>query len=104
MYYRGNKVPKALKRFGEIENSGTEINFRCIDCRNCIECKKGPEIEEISINEEVEQQLVSQSVKVDFDKRISTSKLPFLHDPDILLVKFTMAKLKSCPPYLRINK
>ena len=35
--YLKRKPPKCIKVFDEIENAGTEISYRCVDCRNCPE-------------------------------------------------------------------
>ena len=74
--------PKCLKIFEKIEDTGTNILYRCMDCRNCLKCLKGSDIEEISIQEEVEQNIINKSVTVDFEKRICTVKLPFIADPE----------------------
>ena len=34
------KFLKRLKQFDEVERAGTEIRYRCIDCRWCQKCKK----------------------------------------------------------------
>ena len=59
------RKPRKVKVFEDIENSGTEINFRCLNCRNCAECRKGPLIENLSIQEEIEQDMLESSVSVD---------------------------------------
>ena len=56
------------------ENSGTEITYRCVECRNCLECNKGGKIESIRIQEEVELHLINRSVDVDIRKGITISK------------------------------
>ena len=43
------RAPEQLKIFDEIETAGTEITFRCVDCRGCKKCKGGPQFESISI-------------------------------------------------------
>ena len=30
---------KIVKKFNDIENAGTEIMYRCIKCRDCLDCK-----------------------------------------------------------------
>ena len=80
------KVLKTIKRIEQVEEAGTEITYRCIDCRNCPECKKGPRLESVSIQEEAEQVLIDRSVIVDTEKRITTAELPFLTQPDTKLV------------------
>ena len=51
-------------------------------CRNCLECKNGSTIDEISIQEEIEQDVINKSITVDVEKRVCTAKLPFIADPD----------------------
>ena len=61
-----NKRPlNILKRFDEVESAGTEISYRCVRSRGCADCKNSERIECISIQEEVEQAIIDQSVTVD---------------------------------------
>lgn len=80
--FASKRGPRCLKSFEVSENAGTDISYRCVDCRNCAECKKGSSIEEISIREEYEQNLIDKSVSVDPETNTSTAFLPFLDDPD----------------------
>ena len=45
------RAPKRAKFFDQIEKSGTEVSYRCVDCRSCIKCKNGPHTEEINIQD-----------------------------------------------------
>ena len=83
--YVQRRVPKMVKIFEEIEKAGTQINYRCLDCRDCTECRKGSSIEEISIQEDIKQQIIGKSVSVDFENHIASANLPFLSDPDTRL-------------------
>ena len=47
-----------------------------------MKCKNVPRLESVSIQEEVEEALISRCVTVDLDRGISSAKLPFLVDPD----------------------
>ena len=78
--------PKCLKNFEDVEKSGTEISYRCMDCRNCKECLKGGLIEEISIQEEAQQDLINKGVVVDVSKRRSSTNMPFIADPNTRLI------------------
>ena len=89
-----SRQPKLLKTFGKIESTGTNVSYRCMGCRNCVECKKGAFIEEISIQEEAEQHLINNCVSVDLENRTCTAKLPFLVNPDIRLVNNFNSALK----------
>ena len=62
------RTPKCVKVFDDIEGTGTEITYRCVECRSCAKCKKGPRIDSISIQEEIEQGLIERSVHVDLDR------------------------------------
>ena len=73
--------PKNYKRFEAIESAGSEITFRCVDCRSCKKCKQGPRLEEMSIEEEYEQNLVEQCVNTDIELAKTVAKLPFIRDP-----------------------
>ena len=54
-----------------------------MDCRDCAKCKRGERIEAISIQEEVEKDLI---VFVDPGKGVTSCKHPFLVDPQSRLV------------------
>ena len=77
--------PIEQKYFENIENAASEILYRCINCRKCQKCRNGERIEYISIKEEVEQDLINQSVKLDIDSGSSTAKLPFTSNPSVKL-------------------
>ena len=51
-----------------------------------MKCKRGERIEDISIQEEVEQDLIERNIFVDPDKGVTSCKLPFLVDPESRLV------------------
>ena len=69
------------KCFDEVENAASQILYRCIDCRNCQKCKNSERIESISIKEEIEQDLINQSVTVDPVRGITEAKLPLIENP-----------------------
>jgi hypothetical protein len=75
------KQPENYKRFEQVESAGSEITFRCVDCRSCKKCKSGPRVEAISIQDELEQNLIEQCVNVDIECAKTVAKLPFLLDP-----------------------
>ena len=71
-----------MKIFDEIETVGTEITFHCVDCRGCKKCKGGPQFESISIQDEVENDLIEKCVRVNVKLGIAMAKLPFLVEPE----------------------
>ena len=80
------RPPKSVRQFDEVEAAGTEVTYRCVDCRSCTKCKNGARIDSISIQEENEQALIEQAVLVDPENNLTRTKLPFLVDPDTRLV------------------
>ena len=65
--YESNTNYFSLKQqniFNLVENAATEISYRCISCRDCKDCLNNEHIENISIREEVEQDLIDKSVQV----------------------------------------
>ena len=77
------KSPKCVKVFDEIETAGTEVTFRCPDCRGCEKCKKSKRVDAISNQEEIEQEIIDRNVVVDIEKCITSHFLPFVADPDL---------------------
>eukprot|EP00794_Sanderia_malayensis_P001061 gene1061-biopygen291 len=73
-------LSKAMKVFEEVEVTGSEITYRCPQCRACKTCKHN-NIEVISIKEEVEQTLINNSVTIDSATKTATAILPFIADP-----------------------
>ena len=84
--YVTKRGPKCLKKFEEMENAGTVISYRCMDCRNCKKCLSDGLVEEISIKKEAEQHLINKNVTVNLEEGYCETKLPFLADPDTRLV------------------
>ena len=83
--YVARKPPKCVKEFDEVEAAGTEVSYRCSNCRNCQDCKKSLRIDVVSIQEEIESEIIEQCVTVDIEKGESVSKLPFVVNPDTRL-------------------
>ena len=76
-----SKKSQKITRFDQVESIGTEVSYRCVNCRNCQDCKNSQKIENISIQEEVEQSIIDKSVTVDLTKECTIAKLPLLCDP-----------------------
>ena len=77
-----DKITQKQHMFQHAENAGSEFTFRCVNCRGCETCKDLSSIEEVmSIKEEVEQDLINRSVKVDAASQTSTALLPLIKDP-----------------------
>ena len=72
------KPLRCIKQFDEIERAGTEMTYKCVDCRGCLGCRNVARAYAVSIHEEVEQAIIERAVRVDIDECRSRSKLPFV--------------------------
>ena len=84
--FAAKRAPKCVKSFDGIERAGSEVTYRCPECRNCDKCKNGPRVENISFQEEIEQDLIERSVTGNIDRGITTAKFPFSAPLDTCLV------------------
>ena len=87
------KPPKCVKTFDEVDTAGTEVTYRCIDCRGCENCRKSKRVDAISHQEEVEQHIIERNVTVDVDNCTTSHLLPFVVDPDIRLDPIAQERL-----------
>ena len=69
----------------KIEAIGADSPYRCVECRNCQQCKRGDILEEISFKEEAEQAMIEASVELDVAKKELRALLPFIEDPSTSL-------------------
>ena len=56
--------------------SGLNIDYRCVKCRECSLCKNADQSEKTSLREEQEMLQVKESVHLDWDKKSITCTLP----------------------------
>ena len=75
------RVPQHVKLFDEIECTGCDVTYRCGECRTCKKCKAGPRVEAISLQDEMENNMIEKCVMVDLKLSTTIAKLPFLADP-----------------------
>ena len=68
-----------------MENAGSEISFRCSKCRSCKLCKEHDQSEILSVREEVEQDVINNSVEVNIKNRVTVASLPLMQNPAIKL-------------------
>ena len=74
-------VIRSEKALNLAENAASEITFCCVKCRNCKNFKDNDKTGLISIKEEIEQDHINKSAKVDIKNRFCTTKLPVIHNP-----------------------
>ena len=72
---------KSLSRFSSCEDAGTLANYRCEACRQCSDCKCGPQLEEVSRKEVHEQSVINESVTFNTEKKRVECTLPLMQDP-----------------------
>ena len=67
---------RTLKNLLFAQDGGLSIEYRCVKCRECWQCKNADETEKLSIREEQENYLIKQSVKLDFENKSILCTLP----------------------------
>ena len=75
-------INRQMRQVNRTENTGTEISYRCIKCRSCNTCKTDENLETVSVKEEIEQDLINNSVPVHTYNQMVITSLPFTHSPE----------------------
>ena len=86
--YESNTSYFSLKQqniLNQVENAATKMSYRCISCRDCKDCLYNEHIKNVSIREDVEQDLIDKSVQVNTRNRCTTAKLSLIHNPMVKL-------------------
>ena len=78
-------IKRSSRAFESVEGVGSTITYRCPKHRLCKECREGDQREEISLREEIEENLLDNCVKLDVVERKCTFKMPVIMDPAIHL-------------------
>ena len=65
-----------FKKSQGINESGLEIEYRCPQCRTCVECKNSDRTEKLSLREESELYQIKKSVRLDVDNKRIQCSLP----------------------------
>ena len=65
-----------IKRWREMMDSGMNIDYRCVKCRSCSDCRNADETEKVSLRQDAEDQLIRESVKLDYTKKEIMATLP----------------------------
>ena len=80
---------------------GSEITYRCVKCRSCKSCKECNQTEAVSIREEVEEELIKNSVTIDVANRTATATLLLINDPTVKLAPNRNKAMKVYTQQLR---
>ena len=70
-----SKIKTIKDNWSQLE-SGLDIEYRCVKCRECNGCKKADLTEKISLREESEMQLVRESIHLDWEQGKIMCTLP----------------------------
>ena len=65
-----------FKNWRQLVDSGINIEYRCIWCRSCHDCKDADQTEKVSFRHDAENELVRKPVKLDYDKKEILATLP----------------------------
>ena len=76
---------KKQKIFEDVENTDSEITYRCSKCRNYKVSKKHLTDEIMSVKEKVKQDVINNTIKVDVASQRATAHLPLMNNPLIKL-------------------
>ena len=90
------------KWFYDVEGIGGDIEYRCIRCRNCNDCRKGEMLERASLKEETEQALIQDMITFHPEKAALISFLPFIVEPTSVLTPSKHIATKVLDSQLRI--
>jgi hypothetical protein len=79
------KIPLSKQRsYLDEDDIDDTINFKCIKCQKC-KCSTSNREKMISVNEQIEQQAIEDSVNINLDEKKVEVDLPFIIDPDKFL-------------------
>ena len=84
--FQVNSIQNELKNFLKHQEVGLDASYRCVRCRDCIDCKRGVGQELLSMKQQAEQELIRESVQIDESINRAVAKLPFVCDPSDKLV------------------
>ena len=59
-----------------LADGGLNFEYRCIKCRDCVDCRNAEESEKVSLREEAEMHMVRQSVHLDLENKKIVCSLP----------------------------
>jgi hypothetical protein len=65
-----------FKKWRELINTGITIDYRCIRCRLCNDCRNADQTEKVSLRQDAEDNMIKNSVTLDYTKKQTTATLP----------------------------
>ena len=85
LHIHSHAIQSELEKFMKMQDSGLSTGYKCPKCRRCKECLRGPGQEMLSMQQEAEQQLIRDSVRIDSDMNRALAYLAFTADPALHL-------------------
>ena len=65
-----------IKKWKDMMDTGINIDYRCVRCRNCADCRNADETEKVSLRQDVEDAMIKESVQIDHEKKQIWATLP----------------------------
>ena len=65
-----------MRRWRELMDTGLNIDYRCVKCRNCVDCRNADETEKVSLRQDVEDAKIRESIHIDYEKKQILATLP----------------------------
>ena len=101
----GFTIQSEFKKFMELQNAGLSTEYKCTRCRKCLDCLRGAMYEKVSIRQEQEQQIIKDSVWIEWKERRAMAFLALRADPkDFLNENRFIAKKRLENVCKRYNK
>jgi hypothetical protein len=65
-----------MKKWREVMDAGMNIKYRCVKCRSGSDCRNADETERVSLRQEAEDQMIKDSIHIDYKKKQIMATLP----------------------------
>ena len=65
-----------FRRWREVMDAGLTIEYRCVRCRSCNDCRNADQSGKVSLRQDAEDELIKESVKLDYVKKEIMATLP----------------------------
>ena len=65
-----------MKKWREVMDAGMNIEYRCVKCRSGSDCRNADETERVSLRQEAEDQMIKDSIHIDYKKKQIMATLP----------------------------
>ena len=92
---------KKLNNWLKVQKLGFDTGYKCPTCRSCKQCLKDSGFERMSLQQEIENQLIKDSVIINRKKRMAVARLPFLEKPEEKLTENKKVPIKRLDNIIR---